>query len=67
MAKVADIIDKAVDGGELTGEEIADLFDVPLFTLHSAQIQVADRGTVASLISSRRPLYCALPPGCLPI
>jgi len=41
MAKVADIIEKAVDGGELTGEEIAELFDVPLFTPESARIQVA--------------------------
>ena len=43
MANISERIKKAVDGGELTGEEIATLFDMPLFTPESAQIQVAAR------------------------
>lgn len=43
MTKVADIITKASNGVELAGEDIAELFEVPLFTLDSARIQNAAR------------------------
>ncbi|MFW5799115.1 MAG: radical SAM protein [Planctomycetota bacterium] len=43
MTKVTDIITKAMIGLELTGEEIAELFEAPLFTLDAARIQNAAR------------------------
>lgn len=38
-----DLISKSMDGVELTAEEIADLFDVPLFSSEAAIIQAAGR------------------------
>jgi biotin synthase len=38
-----DLISKSMDGVELTADEIADLFDVPLFSTEAAMIQAAGR------------------------
>lgn len=43
MSMINTIIEKSLDGTELSKEEITDLFNVPLFSLESFQIQSAAR------------------------
>jgi biotin synthase len=56
-AMIQNVIDKALDGGALSAEEIADLYKVPLFTPEAAAIQAAARRKSARACNGRAEVH----------